>query len=349
MGLPQIDINFSQLGKTASNRSSRGIVALVLKDTKHSIFTVQEEGDVPASLNDVNKKILELVLEGNNSAPNKVITYVLATDGNVDDAFNFFESQECTLFCFPQADTEKAKVKAFLNKMNTVVKYKIDGLMFNEVANREDIINVTATGVEFDNVAASNADVLARVAGILEGTPLHEAVTFAVLPDATKVETITKEQADSRINAGELILIREMGKIRIARGVNSLTDNTKGDAFKKIKLRKIMNLIHNDIRRVLVDKYIGKIPNSYDNKCLLITEINNYLAELAKEQLIQGDYSVGIDLEAHRKYLIDNTSLDVTNMSEQEIKEANTKSFVFLALKVKLLDSIEDVDVKIEI
>lgn len=349
MGLPQIDISFAQLGKTASDRSARGIVALVLKDTTHSIFTVQEEGDIPEGLKASNKKLLKLAIKGNRNAPNKVLVYALASDGNIDDALNYFESQEFTLFCMPEASTEKTKIKAFLNKMNAVVRYKVDGLMFGEVANKEEIINVTATGVEFDGEVASNADVLARIAGMLEGTPLHEAVTYAVLPDATKVENITKEQADSRIDAGELILVREMGKIRIARGVNSLTDNSKGDAFKKIKLRKIMNLIHNDIRRVLVDRYIGKVPNSYDNKCLLITEINNYLAELAKEQLIQADYSVGIDLEAHRKYLIDNTNLDVANMTEQEIKEANTKSFVFLAIKVKLLDSIEDVDVKIAI
>lgn len=350
MGLPIIDISFSQLGKSASNRSQRGIIALVIKDTKHSIFIVQEEGDIPESLNAANKKIIELSLKGNVDSPNRIITYVLGTDGNIDDAFNYFESQEFTMFSYPAAGSEdKPKVKAFLNKMNNVVKYKTDGIMFGEAANTEYIINVTASGVEFNNVSASNADTLARITGMLEGTPLHQSVTFSVLPDVTKIENITTEQADARIDAGELILVREMGKVRIGRGVNSLTDNTKGDAFKKIKLRKIMNLIHNDIRRVLVDKYIGKIPNSYDNKCLLITEINNYLHELSKEQLIQNDYTVGIDLEAHRKYLMDNTNLDISSMSEQEIKEANTKSYVFLSLTVKILDSIEDVKIRIDL
>ena len=38
-------------------------------------------------------------------------------------------------------------------------------------------------------------------------------------------------------------------------------------------VRKILNLIHNDLRRVIVEKYIGKVPNNYDNKCILINEI----------------------------------------------------------------------------
>lgn len=349
MGMPDITISFTQLGKSASNRSQRGVIALVLKDTKHSIFIAQGEEDIPEDLNAANKKLLKLAFIGNVSTPNKIIVYVLGSDSNLDDALNYFESQEFTLFCYPGAETaDKTKVKAFINKMNTVVKYQTDALMFKEVANNEAIINLTATGVDFNYEAALSSDVMARIAGLIEGTPLHQATTFSVLPDVTKVEVITTEQADARVDAGELILVREMGKVRIGRGVNSLTDN-KGESFKKIKLRKIMNLIHNDIRRVIVEKYIGKIPNSYDNKCVLITEINNYLNELAKEQLIQADYTVNIDLEAHRKYLIDNTNLDVPNMNEQQIKEANTGSNVFLSVTVKLLDSIEDVKIRIDL
>ena len=142
-----------------------------------------------------------------------------------------------------------------------------------------------------------------------------------------------------------------MGKVRVARGVNSLTTLTdvKGNAFQKIKLRKTLNLIHNDLRRVIVEKYIGKVPNSYDNKCILITEIKNYLDELATEQLIEKVNTVGVDLVAQKKWLKDNTNLDVNNMSEQEIKEANTQSNVFIAISLKVVDAMEDIVVSVEI
>ncbi|MGO0861652.1 phage tail sheath subtilisin-like domain-containing protein, partial [Clostridioides difficile] len=74
------------------------------------------------------------------------------------------------------------------------------------------------------------------------------------------------------INNGELILIKESGAIVIARGVTSFTTTTdsKGDIFKKIKLVDTLDQIHNDIKKIIVRNYIGKTPNTYDNKCLLI-------------------------------------------------------------------------------
>ena len=83
--------------------------------------------------------------------------------------------------------------------------------------------------------------------------------------------------------------------------------------------------------------------------CILITEIKNYLDELATEQLIEKVNTVGIDLIAQKKWLKDNTNLDVNNMSEQEIKEANTQSNVFIAISLKVVDAMEDIVVAVEI
>lgn len=254
--------------------------------------------------------------------------------------------------CMPSAESgDIAAIKAFIKKMNDVVKYKCDAILANENADSEAIINYTADDIVVGGKSVTTANHTARIAGLIEGTPLHQSVTFATLSDVDSIENLTKEQADSRIDAGELILVREMGKVRVARGVNSLTTLTdvKGNAFQKIKLRKTLNLIHNDLRRVIVEKYIGKVPNNYDNKCILITEIKNYLDELATEQLIEKVNTVGIDLIAQKKWLKDNTNLDVNVMSEQEIKEANTQSNVFIAISLKVVDAMEDIVVSVEI
>ena len=86
-----------------------------------------------------------------------------------------------------------------------------------------------------------------------------------------------------------------------------------------------------------------------DNKCVLITEIKNYLDELATEQLIEKVNTVGIDLSAQKKWLKDNTNLDVNVMTEQEIKEANTQSNVFIAISLKVVDAMEDIVIAVEI
>ena len=349
MGLPIIDISFKQLAKSAVIRSQRGIVALILKDTTKASLTVFDEGDIPSDLTEENQALIKDVLKG---SPNKIELFVLGSATNISEALTYFEGVEFNLMCMPSAETsDVTAIKSFIKKMNEVVKYKCDAILVNEKADSEAIINYTAKNIVVGGESVTTANHTARIAGLIEGTPLHQSVTFATLSDVDSIENLTKEQADSRIDAGELILVREMGKVRVARGVNSLTSLTdvKGNAFQKIKLRKILNLIHNDLRRVIVEKYIGKVPNNYDNKCVLITEIKNYLDELATEQLIEKVNTVGIDLIAQKKWLKDNTNLDVNAMTEQEIKEANTQSNVFLAISLKVVDAMEDIVIAVEI
>lgn len=349
MGLPIIDISFKQLAKSAVVRSQRGIVALILKDTAKTSLTVFDEGDIPSSLKKENQGLIKDVLKG---SPNKIELYVLGSDSEISEALTYFEGVEFNLMCMPSAQTsDVTAIKAFIKKMNDVVKYKCDAIIANDKADSEAMINYTAKDIVVNGESVTTANHTARIAGLIEGTPLHQSITFATLSDVDAIENLTKEQADTRINNGELILVREMGKVRVARGVNSLTTLTdvKGNAFQKIKLRKILNLIHNDLRRVIVEKYVGKVPNNYDNKCILITEIKNYLDELATEQLIEKVNTVGIDLSAQKKWLKDNTNLDVNAMTEQEIKEANTQSNVFLAISLKTLDAMEDIIINVEI
>lgn len=349
MGLPIIDISFKQLAKTSVIRSQRGIVALILKDTTKDSLTVFDEGDIPSSLTKENQGLIKDVLKG---SPNKIELYVLGEEGEISEALTYFEGVEFNLMCMPEAQTsDVTAIKAFIKKMNDVVKYKCDAIIANDKADSEAIINYTAKNIVVGGESVTTANHTARMAGLIEGTPLHQSITFATLSDVDAIENLTKEQADTRINNGELIVVREMGKVRVARGVNSLTTLTdvKGNAFQKIKLRKTLNLIHNDLRRVIVEKYIGKVPNNYDNKCVLITEIKNYLDELATEQLIEKVNEVGIDLIAQKKWLKDNTNLDVNVMTEQEIKEANTQSNVFLAISLKVVDAMEDIVIAVEI
>ena len=349
MGLPIIDISFKQLAKSAVIRSQRGIVALILKDTTKASLTVFDEGDIPSGLTKANQGLIKDVLKG---SPNKIELFVLGSGDNISEALTYFEGVEFNLMCMPSAETsDVTAIKAFIKKMNDVVKYKCDAILANEKADSEAIINYTADDIVVGGKSVTTANHTARIAGLIEGTPLHQSITFATLSDVDAIENLTKEQADTRIDNGELILVREMGKVRVARGVNSLTtlNDIKGNAFQKIKLRKILNLIHNDLRRVIVEKYIGKVPNNYDNKCVLITEIKNYLDELATEQLIEKVNTVGIDLVAQKKWLKDNTNLDVNAMTEQEIKEANTQSNVFLAISLKVVDAMEDIVIAVEI
>jgi hypothetical protein len=140
-------------------------------------------------------------------------------------------------------------------------------------------------------------------------------------------------------------------KVKIARAVNSLTTLTldKGEDFKKIKLVDTMDMIYSDIKKTTNDTYIGKLPNTYDNKCLLIMAIRAYYESLEDQQLLdRGKNSVDIDIDAQKLYL-QSTGVDTSTMSDQQIKEANTRDKIFLSGPIKIVDAIEDFELVVTI
>jgi hypothetical protein len=108
-------------------------------------------------------------------------------------------------------------------------------------------------------------------------------------------------------------------------------------------------LIETDIYSTINDHYIGNYSNSYDNKCLLITAIKAYFKGLeategGKGYLRADSSTVEINVARQRQYL-ESIGVDTSEMSEQEIKEANTGSHVFLKGHISILDAIEDVEI----
>ena len=154
---------------------------------------------------------------------------------------------------------------------------------------------------------------------------------------------------DAAVDAGELIVWWDGEKVKIARGVNSLTTLTpeKNSQFQKIKIVDTMDMIASDIRMTAEDSYLGKYANSYDNKCLLLSAIGNYFEQLVMDDVLES-YSVEIDLDANRKYLREK-GIDVTEMSDEDVKTANTGTNVFLKASISIWDAIEDIELPITI
>ena len=53
-------------------------------------------------------------------------------------------------------------------------------------------------------------------------------------------------------------------------------------------------------------------------------------------------------MSAQEQYLVAR-GVDTSEMTEQEIREADTGSHVFLLIRCKILDAIEDIDIQVEI
>lgn len=355
MKLPNINITFKSQAASAITRSQKGVVALIVKDSKNNgPLTLTNTTQVPATLGKGNQDYIKRAFIGYVNPPRKVLLYVLPSEAeSLTEALEWLATQTFDYLAGPGDATEAecaaiaAWVKGRRSNDNAVCK----AVLPNTAVDTEAVVNFASGGIKVGGETFTAGQYCSRIAGLLAGTPMTISCTYAPLPEAEDVDRLTKEEMDTAVDTGKLILFHDGEKVKVARGVNSLQTVTadKGSAWKKIKLVETMDMIQSDIRQTVQDTYIGKYPNSYDGKCLLITAIKGYLTGLEQSGILQAEASsVGIDMAAQEAYL-QSIGVDTSALSEQEIKEANTADKVFLAAAVKLLDAIEDIDLTITI
>ncbi len=304
MGLPEVNISFSSLAVSAIQRSQRGIVALILKDDTGAFDTIEykniSEVDSAEWTAD-NKDLIEKAFLG---IPSKVIVERLDTTAeDYSSALTRLANKRWNYLAIPGIDTSdvatiSTQVIAWRDNDNKTFK----AVLPNSESDHEGIINFTTEGIVVGEKTYTASEYTARIAGILAGLSLSRSSTFYVLSEVESISESTDPDAD--IDAGQLILVNDGEKIKIGRGVNSLTTTTpdKGEDFKKIKIIEGHDLVKEDITRTFNDDYVGKVNNSYDNQVLFITAVNAYLAGLEGDVLDPAaDNTVEVNVEAQRQ------------------------------------------------
>lgn len=347
MGLPNILIEFKSKASTAIKRGERGVVAvMVIEAENHGVTKIEDVTQIPGGLTDANRAYLERAFMGGQSSVKYV--QLIKTD-TVANGLKLLEVTKFDYFAAPPTVSagEVTTIISFIKTLRENKGIRVKAVLPNATADHEGIINFTTAGIVVGENTYTAAEYCSRIAGLLAGTPLSVSATYYVLPEVKDVPKFTKSELDDKINAGEFVIFHDGTKVKVARAVNSLTTvgQTKSEDYKSIKIVDIMDLIYSDIKSTCEDNYIGKFANNYDNKCLLIVSIQAYLEALRDESLLDKDIITGIDMEAQTNYL-KGKGVDLTDMTEGEIKEANTQTFVFLQASYKILNAIEDISVK---
>lgn len=354
MGMPSISITFSEIAATAIKRGERGIIAMIIKDSnipEENPVVCMSNADVSTTLKEENQEQLKLALMGYVNTPRKVIAYVLPEDAeNYNEALTYFKTVKFDYLVAPTVETDglTGDIVSYVKTERQENKF-IKAVLPNTVGDHEGIINFATEKVIANDTEYTTEQYCSRIAGIIAGTPISISCTYAPLAELTDCTRLTKSEMDKAVDDGKLIVWFDGEKVKLARGVNNLTTLTQGKntQFQKIKIVDAMDMIANDIRVTCQDYYIGKYANSYDNKCLLISAIGNYFDQLVADSVLQS-YTLGIDLETNRSYL-KGRGTDVDSMTDDEIKVANTGSFVYLTAKLSMLDAIEDIVLPISI
>lgn len=347
MGLPEILIEFKTQGTTAIQRSARGIVALILKDDTDTTFDTKVYSSIDeidaADWTATNKDYIEKAFLG---IPSKVIVERLATTAtDYNAALDRLKNKKWNYLAIPGIQTaEVANIATWIKTQRDNYHKTFKAALPNYAADHEGIINFATDDIKVGEKTYTTAEYCARIAGILAGLSLDRSATYYALPE---VESITESaDPDADIDAGKLILIGDInGPYKIGRAVNSLTTTTatKGEEFKKIKIVEGVDMVRDDIRNTFENYYVGKVVNHYDNKVLFLAAVNAYFKELERLDVLDPNYDnlTEIDVDAQRLYLM-GKGIDVSALSEQQIKEYNTGSKVFAKARVKFLDAMED-------
>lgn len=329
LGMPSVNIAFTEAGIEAIQRSQRGIVALLLEEASDTItnllkdhtitsgsgdtattttvkaitnpFVVYTSDDIPSELSDENKDYITKTLIGYTKAPYRVRVYLMAKDETADAKADKFATALSSLaadrwdyLAIPTITSTQCESVATWLKTNRENKHKRSKVILpSYAADYEGVINFSNTKVVTATKTYTGAQYTPRIAGLLAGTPMTISATYAPLSEVIDCDKYTMDERDEKVNKGEFFIWYDGEKFKMSRAVNSLVTTTQGkqEAYQTIKSVDIMDMIYDDIRKTAEDSYIGKYTNDFDNKQLLISAIYGYFLELENGRLLQKDYS----------------------------------------------------------
>ena len=343
---PTFTVTFKELAVSAIKRQTRGSVVLVLNsNVDKTTYKMLSEVDKTDFSNDDYLK-LQLCFMGN---PKKVT--VLKEENDIADLVQKLDTYNNYILCYPDAEaSDITAIKNYLNNQRSNNNYSIAIFANASGMDAEYLINFVSSEditvlIGNDTKEVAPEDYTARIAGALSGLSQNRSLTYFELKEV--IYANVSDDADEIVANGGLTIIYQDGSFKLGRAVNSLVTLTDGitEAFQKIRIINIMDMIANDIITTFRKYYVGKYVNNYANKKRFIGACNTYLKELASSGLLEeaNDNAVYLSYEKIKAY-IEAKGVSTENMSYQDIISYNTGSKVILDGVCSPTDCMEDLN-----
>lgn len=306
---------------------------------------------IPTTLGQENQEYIARAFTGSDlGGPSKVVAVVIAPDAETTTALEAglksIESLTLDYIAPPSDVTEEEKTVLQSWSKARRASYFTEKCILPKATVPDDvgIINFDEDTLKAGATSFTAGQYASRLAGILAGIPIGMSATYAALPELTEVTERSGAEQLAAVNNGKLILMHDGQKAKIVRGVNSLTtipQDGKMD-WAKIKIVEGMDLITYYLRTTIQDSYIGQYPNTYDNKCILVTAVTTYFSYLERVGVLSaGESWCEIDVAAQEKW-IKAQGVETADMTNQQIRAYQTGSWVFLKCGGRLMDAMED-------
>lgn len=354
MGLPEININFTQKAVSAIDRSARGIVVVVVRDDTGKAplcASYRYETDIETSA--YTSDNLTAIKRAFLIAPTKVYVIKVKAAAEFSEVTAELEKLKYNYVCCATSTvTDQQALATYIKAKNAnSLSKKYVAVVHNATTtDSKYVINCLNPSVheKGNPTAVPMAMYLPRLTSIFAALPLNRSSTYYELDELESVTDPTyesEENINTFIDKGGLMLFNDDGVVRIARGVNSLKtiSSTESEEMKKIIIVDAMNLIIEDIAAEFKKNYVGKYKNSYDNQALFISSINSYFRGLAKEEVLNPDFNneAFVDVPAQREAW-ESIGTDTSGWTDFKVKKMTFRSNLYFAANIKILDAIED-------
>lgn len=333
MGLPNIIISFKDAAESAIRRSGRGVVCLLLDDGEGAGEFIRSAGEAMEEWSEKSRAYIRNAFSAGASA-----VYAARIGEDAAAALDAVSGIKWNWLATPEEGLAD-DIYSFISQNRAG-----GGTFKAVVANAADydcegIVNFCADGLRTASGSVSAQEYSVKIAGMLAGLAADRSATYLKLTDIVYADAVSG--ADAAVDAGRLIVVYDGDAYKLGRAVTS----KKAGEFRKIKTVEGADMIKADLAAAFEENYIGKVANSYDNKQLLVSAINSYLAALGGSVLDAAyDNSAAVDYDGQLAYLIAQ-GYDVSDVRRNEVLAANTGSEVFLALNIKFLDAMEDITI----
>ena len=353
LDLPNIDIIFTQKAVTAVQRSERGVLCVILKDTQQATgikkFVYRRLADIDEKDYDtVNLTVLKRAFD---VAVNKVYVLRCNAETVLADIVKELDKIKFNYVC--------TNVKALQQELaNQVVQYNKDNQGHKCVAvvseatqaDSKYVINLKGTGGTLkDGTTVKAEDYLVRIASTLCNLPMNRSLTYYVFEDLASWDDSyldTEHPIGDWISKGWLTLINDDDEVKCGRAINSLTTFTSTDTedMSYIIIVEAMNLIIEDIDTTFKDYYVGKYKNTLSNQRLFITSVNAYFRQLMREEVLDDSYNnrAYVDIESQRLAWLGIGKTEAEDWDENKVQQMTFRTNVFLGGEAKISNAMED-------
>lgn len=353
IGLPNIDIVFTQKAVTAVQRSERGVLAVIMKDSKAGSgvkkTVLRRSTDLTTDMFDTaNYNDLKRAF---NVAVNKIYVFTATDFTDLTAISKELEKVRYNYVC-TNIKGQQDNLVQYVTTFNAQSKgHKVVAVVANPTtADNKYIIKMKGTGGTLtDDTEVTCESYTVRVASTLANLPMNRSLTYYVFEELKDWDdTYIEDGKDIEywIDNGWLTLINDDEEVKCGRAVNSLKTFTSTDTedMSYIIIVEAMNMILEDIYTTFKDYYVGKYKNSYDNQKLFLSSVNTYFRQLASEEILEPNYynHCEIDVETQRNAWTAVGKEEALDWDDTTVKNMPFRTFVYVAGDVHIMNAIED-------